>query len=110
MPTARVAAAELNDLKVCIGRVSFFMNLWSCSIILLRYFTWRISISQHQLCITSKQFMLNSPAALDPLLSMTTLSGQPLLAITLAKNAIDRVQNHRFRIVRAFEIEHSLKP
>jgi hypothetical protein len=36
-------------------------------------------ISEHQPHITSRQFILNRPAVFDPLLSMTTLSGQPLL-------------------------------
>ncbi|CUH61579.1 Long-chain-fatty-acid--CoA ligase FadD13 [Thalassobacter stenotrophicus] len=103
---ARVAAAELNDLKVCMGRVIFFMKRWSCSMMLFRYFTCRTSINQYQLCITSRQFMLNRPAAFDPLLSITTLSGHPLLAITLAKNAVAAALSRRSDSMKSRVLAH----
>ena len=87
MPS-RVAEAEMKDLKPFICRVSFLMNLWSCSMMFtlgqtgypavqwLRYFVRRTVINQHQPHITSRQFILNRPAVFDPLLSITTLSGR----------------------------------
>ena len=41
---ARVAAADLNDLKPSIGRTVRLTARWSCSTMLLRYLTWRISM------------------------------------------------------------------
>jgi len=72
---------------------------------------------------TGRQFMLNRPAGFDPLLAMTTLSGQPLPAITLAKNAVtvassrcsdsmkSRVLPHRSKAMFGVLAEHcGLKP
>ncbi len=74
---ASVACAAAKDLKPIIGRVIFLINRWSCSMMLLRYLTCRVSISQYQPARISAMFMLSSPARLAPLLSITTLSGQP---------------------------------
>ena len=87
MPSS-VAEAERKDLKPFICLVSFLMNLWSCSMMLLRYLTCNISISQNQPFNKSRQFMLFKPARLAPLLSMTTLSGKPLFWIARLKNAV----------------------
>jgi len=72
-----------------MGRVSFLINRWSCSIVLLRYLTCRISISQnHPYNNSSSQLMFCNPARFAPLLSMTTFSGQPLVLIVRAKKAL----------------------
>jgi hypothetical protein len=44
MPST-VADAELKALKPFMGRVIFFMKRWSCSIILFRYLTCRMSMN-----------------------------------------------------------------
>ena len=46
MPSS-VAEADLKDLNPFISRVNFLMKRWSCSIMLLRYLTYRTSISQN---------------------------------------------------------------
>lgn len=61
MPSG-VAEAELKDSNPFICRVSFFITLWSCSMMLFKYLTWRISISQNHSFKISKQFMFCSPA------------------------------------------------
>ena len=45
---AKVADADGKDLKPFIGRVSFLMNRWSCSMVLFRNLTWRMSTNQNQ--------------------------------------------------------------
>ena len=42
---ARVTAADQKDLNPDIGRTSRLIARWSCSTMLLRYLTWRISMS-----------------------------------------------------------------
>ena len=89
---------DLNSLEGSSGRierfnpficlVSFLMNLWPCSMMLLRYFTCKTSISQNQPLKRSAQFTLFNPARLAPLLSITTLSGKPLCWIARLKNAV----------------------
>ena len=74
MPS-NVANADWKDLKPFIGRVSFLIKRWSCSIILLRYLTCRTSINQNHPCNSSSRFMFCNPARLAPLLSITTFSG-----------------------------------
>ena len=59
-----------------------------CSIMLLRYLTCSTSISQNHPFKISKQFMFCSPARFAPLLSITTLSGKPLLPIARVKKAV----------------------
>ena len=84
MPSS-VAEADLNPF---ISRVNFLMKRWSCSIMLLRYLTCRTSISQNHPFKISTQFMFCRPAIFAPFLSITTLSGKPLLPIARVKNAV----------------------
>jgi hypothetical protein len=87
MPSS-VAEADLKDLNPFICRVNFLMKRWPCSIMLFRYLTCRTSISQNHPLKISKQFMFCRPARFAPLLSITTLSGKPLLLIARVKNAV----------------------
>jgi len=77
MPTS-VVAAEWKALKPKAGRVTFFMKRWSCSTMLLRYFTRRIPIR----CLLRENFrptfIRSRPARLAPLLSITILEGKHL--------------------------------
>jgi hypothetical protein len=59
---------------------------WSCSSILFKYLTCRISIMAPVPMNYRIVFTACSPARLAPLLSMTTFSGTPLLVIVYLKN------------------------
>ena len=50
--------------------------------------------------------MLNRPAAFDPLLTITTLSGHPLLAIALAKNAVAAASSRRSDSMKSRVLPH----
>ncbi len=80
-----VALAEWKFLNPNVGLVRFFTNLWSCSMMLLRYLFCRISIS---LPFSTFSFRESRAALLLPLLSTLTLAGLPLLPMALLKKAL----------------------
>ena len=87
MPSS-VAVAEAKDLNPSIGRVRRLMNLWSCSILLLRYLDLAVVIlvgQPRRLRILLTSLM---PAPFAPLLSITIRKGIPLEAKVFAKNYV----------------------
>src|SRR6202521_5739951 len=79
---ARVMAADQNDLKPSIGRVSRLIARWSCSTTLFRYFTWRSSM------LASLSVLHSSIAAvLAPLFVDGDLPRRAALVNGLAKEA-----------------------
>jgi hypothetical protein len=82
MPTNTFPAAQ-NDLKFSIARVIRLIAQWSCSTMLFRYLICLTSIGAPLCSMTSSM-----AALLDPLLSIVTFSGTPLVFMPLVKNRI----------------------
>ena len=73
--------ADWNDLKLSIGLVTRLMARWSCSTMLLRYFTCRTMTG-----VSPRALISSMAALLAPLLSKVTFSGTPLAFMALSKN------------------------
>src|SRR6056300_495921 len=79
----RVRCADSNSLNPVIILIRLFILRWSCSMILFKYLTFRIFIF---FVLKLLLFTVKIAELLDPLLSMFTILGLPLLPIALLKN------------------------
>ena len=79
----RVRCADSNSLNPVIILIRLFILRWSCSMILFKYLTFRIFIF---FVLKLLLFTVKIAELLDPLLSMFTILGFPLLPIALLKN------------------------
>ena len=94
---AIVAVAEYNALNPFIGLTIRLINRWSCSTILFKYLIWRTNIFSGLPYIKDKNISIRliefKADLFEPLLSIVTLSGSPLLPIDFIKNCLAAFSN-----------------